>query len=856
MQFDSELYDRQIRTFGMDAVNKLNSSSVCVIGLDNGLGTEIAKNLALCGIKNIFLYDNDEITINDTNNGIYYQINDIGKIKSQILSEKINDLNPLINVYNTNEINYNCQVIITVNKTINEMILINNIARENNKQFIGLLSEKLSGCIFVDAGTTHIINQINSEVYEPIQISNVEFKNNKMIITCNSGHDFQSGDIINFTNLEGICTEIIEHLNFEITVINKFKFEILQDNSNIIIVNGTINYVNKQIEINNECLSNKLENNNDIINYYINKSDNYIDFIQPVMSLFGSFVASEAIKLITNKYLPINQWFSWSESDITFEQIEQIQDKLVNSKWLLVGSGAIGCELLKNLAFLNIKNITVTDPDTIEKSNLSRQFLFRNHHIGQFKSKIASEMINILKPGLEINYLSEKVCNENKTFTDTILNSDITGVFNALDNIEARKFMDEQCFNYNLPLFESGTQGTKGNTQPIIPFITETYNASNDPPIEKSYPVCTIKSFPNEIHHTIHWAMDQFEFFNRAPSNIEKYLSNCYFDKNTTDGLQALKDISKLSKITNFEACIFWALDTFYENYNHQILRLLHNFPNETLTTDGNLFWSGGKKCPKPIDFDINNDLHLTFIKTNALLLALSLGIEIDNIQIDNIQIDNYNIPDYIIDSQEDDLLINSEIKILKPKAQIFDKDNELYIKWINCTSNLRAINYNIPIVDEYYTKGIAGKIIPAIATTTSSIAGLITIEMLKYMIYKDSDENNINKYKSSFLNLSDLTLISAEPIKAPELEIANKKFNSWYKFIHSEDCLLMDFIKKYENLFETIINIIIIDSTIIYATFLDNDNKLLSEIITDNNILTLMSEDDDLQLPNIIVKL
>ena len=414
--------------------------------------------------------------------------------------------------------------------------------------------------------------------------------------------------------------------------------------------------------------------------------------------------------------------------------------------------------------------------------------------------------------------------------------------------------MDEQCFNYNLPLFESGTQGTKGNTQPIIPFITETYNASNDPPIEKSYPVCTIKSFPNEIFHTIHWAMNQFEFFNRCPSNIEKYLSNYYFDKNTTDGLQALKDISKLSKIINFEACIYWALDTFYENYNHQILRLLHNFPNETLTADGNLFWSGGKKCPKPIDFDINNDLHLTFIKTNAELLALSLGIQIDNIQIEIIN--NYTPSEYIIDAQEDDLFINSEIQKLKPKVQIFDKDNELYIKWINCTSNLRAINYNIPIVDEYYTKGIAGKIIPAIATTTSAIAGLITIEMLKYMIYKDTEENKINKYKSSFLNLSDLTLISAEPIEAPELEIANKKFNSWYKFIHSEDCLLMDFVEKYEKLFETIINIIIIDSTIIYANFLDNENKLLSKIITDNNILTLMSEDDDLQLPNIIVEL
>jgi ubiquitin-activating enzyme E1 len=856
MQLDKELYDRQIRTFGIDAVSQLNTSSVCIIGLDNGLGTEIAKNLALCGTKNIYLYDNEQINSHDIINGIYYQNENIGEIRSDILSKKISDLNPSINVFNT--INYNCQVIISINKSINEMIEINNKARENNKKFIGLLSDKLSGCIFVDAGISHIINQINSEVYEPVQISNVEFDKDKMVITCLTGHDYQSGDLVKLSNLHGLYTDIIENVIFEIKVINKFKFLIYNDNLNIEIINGTVNYVNRQIEINHDCLANKLENNDIIINNYINKIDNYKDFLQPVISIMGSIVASEAIKLITHKYLPINQWFSWCETDINYEQVLSINEQLITSNWLIVGSGAIGCELLKNLAFLNIKNIIITDPDTIDKSNLSRQFLFRNHHIGKLKSTIASEMITRMKPDINIKSLSDKVCNENKIFTDTILNSGLTGVFNALDNIEARKFMDEQCFNYNLPLFESGTQGTKGNTQSVIPFVTETYSASNDPSNEKSYPVCTIKSFPNEIQHTIHWAMDQFEFFNNAPSNIEKFLSGYNFDENSTEGLQALQNISKLSKIIDFKSCIFWALDMFYDNYHNQILQLLHNFPHETLTTEGKLFWSGGKKCPNPINFNIDNELHLNYIKTSAILLALSVGIE-TRIDINEI-ICEYKPKEFKIKDTTELNEINidknelNNIK-LKPVPQIFDKDNELYIKWITYTSNLRAINYSIPIVDEYYTKGVAGKIIPAIATTTSTIAGLITIEMLKYMIYKDTEFNKIDKYKSSFLNLADLTLVSAEPIEAPEIEIANKKFNSWYKFIHDDNCLLIDFKEKYETLFNTTISIITIDSNLIYADFLDNENKLLSEYISDNNIFTLISDDDNIQLPNIIVK-
>jgi molybdopterin/thiamine biosynthesis adenylyltransferase len=202
MQLDKELYDRQIRTFGIDAVSQLNTSSVCIIGLDNGLGTEIAKNLALCGTKNIYLYDNEQINSHDIINGIYYQNENIGEIRSDILSKKISDLNPSINVFNT--INYNCQVIISINKSINEMIEINNKARENNKKFIGLLSDKLSGCIFVDAGISHIINQINSEVYEPVQISNVEFDKDKMVITCLTGHDYQSGDLVKLSNLKSM----------------------------------------------------------------------------------------------------------------------------------------------------------------------------------------------------------------------------------------------------------------------------------------------------------------------------------------------------------------------------------------------------------------------------------------------------------------------------------------------------------------------------------------------------------------------------------------------------------------------------------------------------------------------------
>ena len=62
--------------------------------------------------------------------------------------------------------------------------------------------------------------------------------------------------------------------------------------------------------------------------------------------------------------------------------------------------------------------------------------------------------------------------------------------------------MDQRCVFYVKPLLESGTFGTKGNVQVIVPHITESYSSSQDPP-EKETPVCTVKNFPNAIAHTI-----------------------------------------------------------------------------------------------------------------------------------------------------------------------------------------------------------------------------------------------------------------------------------------------------------------------------------------------------------------
>ena len=74
---DSELFDRQNRVWGIETTKKITQSCVCIYGLEGGIGTEIAKNLALCGIYKIFLCDNNIINSDDLNAGYYYTNNDI-----------------------------------------------------------------------------------------------------------------------------------------------------------------------------------------------------------------------------------------------------------------------------------------------------------------------------------------------------------------------------------------------------------------------------------------------------------------------------------------------------------------------------------------------------------------------------------------------------------------------------------------------------------------------------------------------------------------------------------------------------------------------------------------------------------
>lgn len=127
---------------------------------------------------------------------------------------------------------------------------------------------------------------------------------------------------------------------------------------------------------------------------------------------------------------------------------------------------------------------------------------------------------------LRVEALKLRVSPENdQVFTDDFWES-LDAVTNAVDNIKARLFVDSRCVFYNKHLFESGTLGTKCNSQVVIPHQTQSYGDSQDPD-EESIPLCTLKNFPHLIEHCIQWARDYFEgAFVEGPNEYQKYAEN------------------------------------------------------------------------------------------------------------------------------------------------------------------------------------------------------------------------------------------------------------------------------------------------------------------------------------------
>jgi len=542
--------------------------------------------------------------------------------------------------------------------------------------------------------------------------------------------------------------------------------------------------------------------------------------LSPMAAFFGGIAAQEVLK-ISGKFHPINQWFYFDameclpDAEVDRQPLgcrydgqiavlgKEIQEVIENQKYFLCGAGALGCELLKNFAMMGLGcgsegMVHVTDMDNIERSNLNRQFLFRDEDIGTMKSVAAAGAIVKMNPHFNVTPYELPVQNEEQ-FSEDFWRS-LDGACNALDNLTARRYVDGCCVLYERTLLESGTLGTKANTQVIIPYLTESYSASSDPQ-EDTIPMCTLKNFPSKIEHTIEWARDLFGgYFKNGPEDVNKYLQEENYMSALESGsnpgvlkmtLQMISEALRKGLSPTMLDCVEWARNLFQQLFHDNIAQLIYNFPEDHVTSNNQKFWSGPKRFPSVIEFSPDNQLHMDFIVAAAKLRAETYGIVDDGTtladfrkMVSGIIVPTFEPKKVVIQTDpaaedlptvDDDEELISELKKGLPEPKEFegksmhpidfekDDDTNYHMVFITSASNLRAENYNIEPADLHKTKGVAGKIIPAIATTTAMITGLVCLEL--YKLVQESKRKDIEKFKNAYINLALPLFAMSEPV-------------------------------------------------------------------------------------------
>ncbi|KAF8680727.1 hypothetical protein HU200_045568 [Digitaria exilis] len=915
-EIDEDLHSRQLAVYGRETMRRLFASDVLVSGL-NGLGAEIAKNLALAGVRSVTIHDVRNVDMWDLSGNFFLSEEDIGKNRAVACVSKLQDLNNAVQVSAlteelTKEHLSKFQAVVFTDISLDKAYEFDDYCHRHQPpiSFIKAQVCGLFGSVFCDFGPEFTVLDVDGEDPHTGIIASISNDSPAMVSCVDDERlEFQDGDLVVFSEVQGMV-ELNDGKPRKVKNARPFSFSIDGDTSSygVYTKGGIVTQVKEPkvlrfkalrdamrdpgdfllsdfskferspvlhlafqaldnfrkehgryptagceqdaqkfmkfaADINEASVESKLEKIDDKLLRHFASGSRAV--LNPMAAMFGGIVGQEVVKACSGKFHPLYQFFYFdSVESLPTRQLDpqdlkpsnsrydaqisvfgsKLQKKLHDANIFVVGSGALGCEFLKNLALMGVScstkgKLTITDDDVIEKSNLSRQFLFRDWNIGQAKSTVAAAAASAINPSLHIDALQNRACPDTENvFHDTFWDG-LDVVINALDNVNARMYMDMRCLYFQKPLLESGTLGAKCNTQMVIPHLTENYGASRDPP-EKQAPMCTVHSFPHNIDHCLTWARSEFEgLLEKTPNEVNSFLSNPAQyaaamrkagDAQARELLERVSECLDKERCNTFEDCITWARLRFEDYFSNRVKQLTFTFPEDASTSTGTPFWSAPKRFPRPLQFSAADSSHVHFVMSASILRAETFGIAIPDWAKNTSKladaVNKVAVPEFkpkkgvnIVTDEKatnlssasvddvaviDDLLSKLEeyAKNLPPGFRMkpiqFEKDDDtnFHMDLISGFANMRARNYSIPEVDKLKAKFIAGRIIPAIATSTAMATGLVCLELYKVI----AGEHPIEDYRNTFANLALPLFSMAEPVPAKVMKHQDLSWTVW----------------------------------------------------------------------------
>ena len=357
-------------------------------------------------------------------------------------------------------------------------------------------------------------------------------------------------------------------------------------------------------------------------------------------------------------------------------------------------------------------NINVVDLDTIDVSNLNRQFLFRKQYVGQSKAHVAA------LAAMEFN-TDAKIVSYHANIKDAQFGIEFISkhniVLNALDNLDARRFVNRLCLAANIPLIESGTTGYLGQVMPIIKKETACYEC-NPKSTQKVYPICTIRSTPDKPIHCIVWAKEFLKllFGNSSESMLFEDQTEHASEKST------YMDATILPTETSIETVVSYAKRLLTALYHDEIEKRV------ALET-----YKAAAKLPVPVDVDllgIGAKLAMEYLTqrqshtSETTLQTRTPGWE-QRVWSTEETISELIITMYEIISGSDRANnVSADPLFPAPSASParyllgaveFDKDDQTLMRLVTAAANLRSSIFAIEQLSYYTIKGLSAASLP-----------------------------------------------------------------------------------------------------------------------------------------------
>lgn len=210
---DESLYSRQLYVLGHEAMKQMSTSNVLIVGL-RGLGAEVAKNIALAGVKSVSLYDPHPVEIADLSSQFFLRPEDVGRsgvTRASATAGRLAEINQYVPIRVLDvptldaEALRQFKVVVLTHASLQEQLRINDLTHDSGTHFIATDTRGLFGYVFDDFGSNFVCKDQTGEPELSGMVVSVARDGEGLVTTLDeTRHGLQDGDYVTFAEVQGM----------------------------------------------------------------------------------------------------------------------------------------------------------------------------------------------------------------------------------------------------------------------------------------------------------------------------------------------------------------------------------------------------------------------------------------------------------------------------------------------------------------------------------------------------------------------------------------------------------------------------------------------------------------------------